>query len=264
MVELVLSIRKSLEENAADYFEKAKKAKKKITGLKQALERFEAEKTTLEQKKLAELQKEHEKQEQKTVKREKKWYEKFRWFISSEGFLCIGGRDATTNEIIIKKHTEPNDIVFHTEAPGSPFFVIKTQGRTPGEATLSEAAEATASYSRAWKLGITATDVYSVAPEQVSKTAKSGEYLAKGAFVIYGKRKYYRPSLQLAVGMTADGIIMGGPPGAVRKNCQKFVIIKQGGLKASDAAKKIQKLIGGEIDEIIQVLPAGGVQVHQQ
>ena len=29
----------------------------------------------------------------------KEWYEKFRWFYSSEGFLCIGGRDSTTNDI---------------------------------------------------------------------------------------------------------------------------------------------------------------------
>ena len=34
---------------------------------------------------------------------EKKPYMKFRWFISSDGFLCLGGRDATSNEIIIKK-----------------------------------------------------------------------------------------------------------------------------------------------------------------
>jgi len=47
----------------------------------------------------------------------KEWYEKFRWFISSDDFLILGGRDATSNEIVIKKHTEKNDLVFHR-----PFF----------------------------------------------------------------------------------------------------------------------------------------------
>ena len=48
------------------------------------------------------------KRRKKTEKKNRKqeWYEKFHWFFSSEDFLCIGGKDATSNEIIIKKHTE--------------------------------------------------------------------------------------------------------------------------------------------------------------
>jgi hypothetical protein len=42
----------------------------------------------------------------------------------------------------------------------------------------------------------------------------------------------------------------------------KFVILKQGSLKASDAAKQIQKKIGGQIDEIISVLPSGTFKVE--
>ena len=62
---------------------------------------------------------------EKRVKIERKWYEKFRWFESSDGFLVIGGRDATSNEIVVKKHVEPNDVVFHADVQGAPFFVIK-------------------------------------------------------------------------------------------------------------------------------------------
>lgn len=31
------------------------------------------------------------------------WFEKFNWFISSEGYLVLSGRDAQQNEILIKR-----------------------------------------------------------------------------------------------------------------------------------------------------------------
>jgi hypothetical protein len=174
--------------------------------------------------------------------------------------LCIGGRDATSNEIIIKKHTEKHDVVFHTDMAGSPFFVVKTEGKKVGKATLEEAAQATASWSRAWKLGAAMLEVFYVKPEQVSKKTKAGEYMPKGAFMIYGKTTYMRPELRLAVG-TKDGKIIAGPINAVKKNADKYVIIEQGREKASALAKKIKAKIGGDIDEIVRMLPAGGAEL---
>jgi len=258
-VQIRINVKKSLEENASEYFEKAKKGRKKIEGVKEALERFEQRKEKLLEKREVALKK-AEKLEK--PKRKKEWFEKFRWFKSSEGFLCIGGRDATTNEIVVKKHTSPDDVVFHTEAPGSPFFIVKSEGKTPGEETLEEAAMATAMYSKAWKMGITTVEVFSVKPEQVTKEAKAGEFVPKGAFMIYGKRKQYRVDLSLSVGMTVDGLIMGGPESAVKKNCKKAVNVIQGAEKTSDCAKKIQKILGGgDLDDIISVIPAGGCQI---
>ncbi|MEM4263529.1 MAG: NFACT RNA binding domain-containing protein [Candidatus Woesearchaeota archaeon] len=264
-MEITLDTRKTLEQNAAIYFEKAKKAKKKIEGIKKALEQFRTEKEKLLKKKekavSKEKQKIQEKKEKKERQRAKQWYEKFHWFISSEGFLCIGGKDATTNEIIIKKHTDKKDVVFHTEAPGSPFFVIKTEGRLPGAATLNETAIATASYSRAWKLGLSSVLAFYVSPEQVSKKAMAGEYLQKGSFMIYGKRVYSTVNLELGIGVLPDNRVMGGPVEAVKKNCGKLAIVVQGKMSKSDAAKKIQKIIGGELDEIMSALPAGDFEI---
>jgi predicted ribosome quality control (RQC) complex YloA/Tae2 family protein len=248
-----IDINKSMEKNAAVYFEKSKKAKKKIEGAKEALEKS--------LKKLEKLKKEKPKEKQKKKKTSKKeWYEKFRWFISSEGFLCIGGRDATTNEIIIKKYTDSNDLVFHTDIAGSPFFVVKTEGKKPGDKTLKETAQAAASFSRAWKLGLGNADVFYVKPEQVTKKAKAGEYLTKGAFMIYGKKSYIKSDIRLAVGISKEKII-AGPVNAVKKNTEKFIIIEQGNEKTSSIAKKIQKKIGGDLDDIIRALPAGGCKI---
>jgi predicted ribosome quality control (RQC) complex YloA/Tae2 family protein len=258
-MEIEIDFNKSVEENAGDYFEKSKKAKKKLKGALEALGESK--------KKLEKLKEEEEKfveEEQKKVKKEKKkeWYEKFHWFISSEGFLCIGGKDATSNEIVVKKHAEKGDLVFHTDLPGSPFFIIK-DGLKAGEETLKETAQATASYSRAWKLGLGTAEVYCVETEQVSKKAKSGEYMAKGAFMIYGKRKYFNPRLEYAIGLI-EGNIFGGPVNAVKTKTNKFITMVSGREKKSALAKKIKhKLKDGELDEIIKFLPAGGGEIKK-
>ena len=251
---------KSIEENSAIYFEKSKKAKRKIEGVKKALVRFEKERAELlanKEKALKEYESKEE--ERKKSKRVKAWYEKFRWFFSSEGFLCIGGRDATTNEIIVKKHMLREDIVFHTEAPGSPFFVVKTSGKEVGSITLKETAAATAIYSKAWKMGLGSARVYWIKPSQVRKELG----LPKGSFMIHGKRNYSEPVLEVSVGINSKGIAMGGPITAIQKNCSNYVILVQGREKKSDIAKKIKKEIGGELDDIISCLPAGEFEIKR-
>src|SRR3989344_3428946 len=127
MLRLVLDLKKSVEENASDYFEKAKKIKKKIKGAEEALQQSLRKLRELEAKK--EKFDAEEGKKAALAQRKKEWYEKFRWFMSSDGFLVVGGRDATSNEIVIKKHTESNDLVFHTDIAGSPFFVIKAENK---------------------------------------------------------------------------------------------------------------------------------------
>ncbi len=252
-----LDITKTPEQNAAFYYEKAKKAKKKLEGAQKALE---TSRKKLKHLLLMQETEAEQKEEEKKRKLEKKWFEKFRWFISSEGLLVVGGRDATTNEILVKKHTDANDIVFHAEMAGSPFFIIKTEGKSCSEETLKEAAVATASFSRAWKLGVSFAEVYHVSPEQVSKQTKAGEYMGKGAFMVYGKKNIINGEIKLAIGNYQDKA-MCGPLTAVKKNCEKHVEIIQGREKTSDTAKRVKRRIGCGLDEIIAALPSGGCRI---
>jgi predicted ribosome quality control (RQC) complex YloA/Tae2 family protein len=260
MTRISVYLNKSVEENAGIYFDKAKKAKKKIEGAKEALAESKNKLASLLKKKEKELKIQEEEQK---VKHEKKWYEKFRWFVSSKGFLVIGGRDATTNEIVIKKHTESNDLVLHTDMIGSPFFVIKSEGKEIDKKTISEAADATVTFSRAWKLGIVSTPTFVARPEQLTKEAKAGEYVPKGGFITKGKLDYLDNKINLAIGITKDNAIMAGPADAVKKNCEKYLKLEQGKDKASQTAKKIQKKIGGSVDDIIRVLPSGSFNIKK-
>src|SRR3989344_4366497 len=249
-------LNKSVEQNASLHYEKAKKARQKRARVLEAIKHTEQKLLTLQKEKdkvLLQL-----KQEEQKPSRKKEWYEKFRWFYSSEGFLCIGGRDATSNEIVIKKHAEKGDLVLHTDMAGSPFFVIKN-GEHASEQTINEAAQATASYSKAWKEGLTTLDVFYVKPEQVTKKARSGEYMAKGAFIIYGETKYMHPFLEVAVGIKEDGQVIGGAVDAIKTQAKKNMALIPGRNKMSDTAKKVKHFLqAGDLDEIMHFIPPGG------
>ncbi len=261
-MEITIDLNKSVDENAGEYYNLAKKAKKKLQGAQKALLESQHKLQYLQQQEQRFWEEEKEKESAKLSLRKKEWYEKFHWFISSDGFLCIGGKDATSNEIIIKKHLEKDDLVFHTEAPGSPFLIVKNGQHAP-EKTLLEAAQATAVYSTAWKLGHTQAEVFYILPEQVSKEAKAGEYLQKGSFMIYGKKHILHVSLEYAFALSESQII-AGPPTAIESKLKNYLIVIPGDEKKSSLAKRIKaKLKGGDLDEIIAFLPAGGGEIRK-
>ena len=259
-MQISIDFRKSIQENAAVYYEKSKKLKKKVSGIKETIEKYTKQLEKLQKEEKTFLEKEEKKEQKIKVK---KWYHKLRWFRTSDNFFVIGGRDATSNEIVIKKHTEANDFVFHTDMAGSPFFVLKTEGKKPSEEAIREVADATITFSKAWKLGLTTTDVFHVKPDQVSKKAKAGEYVPKGAFMIYGKTTYVPNRINLAIGMTKTNELMAGPREAIKVHCENYFEIERGREKPSAVAKKIQKKIGGELDDIIRTFPGGTCQIKK-
>ena len=244
-----LDFQKSIQENADKYYSRSKKARKKLNGAKKTLEDT---KTKIEQaKKQVEIAK---KSQKPLVKRKnKEWFEKFRWVQSSDGFLVIGGKDAASNEILIKKYMDPNDVVFHAEIVGAPFVLIKTEGKTPPKRTINEAAQLAASYSRAWKEMLRVINVYWIHPNQVSKTPPSGQSLKKGSFMIRGKKNFVRAvPLSIAVGLKIidDQImIIGGPIEAISNQTEVFVEIIPGDHKSSQLAKKIRHKLSTKVSE---------------
>lgn len=245
-----LNLRRSIQVNAANYYAMAKKSEKKLEGAEKALKETKI--------RIAELKRQLVKQAEETQKplskrRKKIWYEKFRWFHSSEGFLVIGGRDATTNEILIKKYMEPHDVVFHADIFGAPFVLIKTKEKKPTEKTMREAAQLAASYSRAWKEMLTAVDVYWVSPEQVSKSPPPGQYLKKGSFIIRGSKNYVRHvPLQVAIGIKIEKeypMVIGGPPKAVMKQTDIYVKIVPGNQTSSKLAKQMKNVLSKQVPQ---------------
>lgn len=123
--------------------------------------------------------------EKKRITRTPYWFEKFNFFFSSDNVLVIGGKNAQQNEIVVKKHLEPTDLYFHGDVQGCSSIVVK--GSTTQ--TIVEAACMALCMSRCWETNVV-SPVWYVNGDQVSKTAPSGEYLAKGSFMIRGKKNY--------------------------------------------------------------------------
>ncbi|NWW91760.1 NEMF factor, partial [Rhynochetos jubatus] len=121
-------------------------------------------------------------------------FEKFLWFVSSENYLIIAGRDQQQNELIVKRYLKPGDIYVHADLHGATSCVIKNPSGEPiPPRTLTEAGTMALCYSAAWDARVV-TSAWWVSHNQVSKTAPTGEYLTTGSFMIRGKKNFLPPS----------------------------------------------------------------------
>jgi len=185
------------------------------------------------------------------VRKQEQWYERFRWFHTTEDFLVIGGRSADQNEELVKKYLDADDKVFHSQAHGGPVTILKATDPSEAardvefpESSLEQAAQFAVTYSSVWKDGMYAGDVYMVDGDQVSKTPESGEYLEKGGFAIRGDRTYFRDTpVGCAVGIQCEPStrVVGGPPAATAERTETMIEIEPGKYAQGDAAKRIYR-----------------------
>ncbi|PIN82527.1 hypothetical protein COV61_05710, partial [Candidatus Micrarchaeota archaeon CG11_big_fil_rev_8_21_14_0_20_47_5] len=173
-----------------------------------------------------------------------------------------------------------DDLFFHADIQGAPAVILKG-GKGSGTEEVQEGTDAgardgragdgasdeekmltaqfAASYSSAWKVGVAAVDVYAVGKKQLSKHA-SGGFVGKGGFAIEGEREWFRKT---PLGVKV--FVREGAPFAVPERMQvkeKAVSLEVGGKdEKMKAAKKIAKLLSCELDELMQLLPSGGMRV---
>ncbi|CEI88036.1 hypothetical protein RMCBS344292_02437 [Rhizopus microsporus] len=130
------------------------------------------------------------------------WFEKFMWFISTEGYLVIAGRDMQQNEMLVKRYLSKDDVYVHADLHGAASVVVKNKPQANGQpispSTLYQAGIMSVCQSKAWDSKVV-TSAYWVYPDQVSKSAPTGEYLTTGSFMIRGKKNFL-PPVQLVYG----------------------------------------------------------------
>jgi predicted ribosome quality control (RQC) complex YloA/Tae2 family protein len=266
---VTLDIRRSAQDNASLAYDQAKKSESKVEGAKKQIGK------TKEKLDKVEVQAAEPEIKRAPVKtRKKRWYEKFRWFITSEGFLVLGGRDVKSNESLAKRQMGANDVFLHAALHGAPYTIIKVPDEPPGQQSLEEAAQFAVTFSRAWQDELSSGDAYWVNPEQVSFSPPSGEYLPSGAVMIYGTKNYLRKMpVELAVGIILEedqAIPISGPPSAVTSQTEFYVHVKPGSMKKGQLVKEIlnrlkalvpddQVTLVSQIpqEDMMRVLPAG-------
>ncbi|GAB6147534.1 ribosome rescue protein RqcH [Stetteria hydrogenophila] len=186
--------------------------------------------------------------------RKRYWFEKYHWIVTRNGFLAVGGRDASQNESVVKRYLGEKDIFMHADIHGAPAVVLLTRGRTPPEEDLVDAAYIAAAYSRAWRAGLGSVSVYWAWGSQVSKSPPSGEYLARGAFMVYGRKNYLPPiPLQLAVGLAVDNeqqlpIVIAGPEDLVARRSLAYALLAPGDEGVEAVAGKVKEAWASKLE----------------
>ena len=270
--DLQIDFKMPASKNAEQYFARSKEAVRKLEGLKTASKDTE--------EKIAKMKAGLTKISAPVMLRamKKEWYERFRWSYSSQDFLIIGGKDSTQNEVLVKKHMGTRDIFAHADVPGGSVVIIKSEGKDIPLETKSEAVALAVAFSRAWKAGVGVADGYWVNANQVTKTPPSGEYLGKGAFMIYGERNYIRNIPLIAwfgIRLTDEGFkVLVGNEAFVKANSEYFAVLKPGELECLELNKKIREevMLGADPkatnliraipdSEITALLPSGGCSV---
>jgi predicted ribosome quality control (RQC) complex YloA/Tae2 family protein len=293
---IALDAHVGVEKNANRLYEEAKRIEEKRDGAEEALAATEAELESLRERQAAaeadgddEPDREAEGGEAETdwlsmksipLRADEQWYERFRWFHTSDDFLVIGGRNADQNEELVEKYLSGGDRFFHAQAHGGPVTILKATGPSEPsrdvdfpESSRRQAAQFAVSYSSVWKDGRFGGDAYAVDPEQVSQTPESGEYLEKGGFAIRGERTYYRDvAVGVSVGITCEPEtrVIGGPPDAIEDRVATAIELEPGRYAQNDVAKRLYREFRDRFEDtsfvrkvaspdlIQHFLPAGG------
>lgn len=238
---------------AQQYFASSHKMKTKIEGTKKAIADTRQQLERI-RKKITKVTRERVIKANTIIERRKRyWFEKFRWFQSSDDFLVIAGRDARTNETIVKRYMKKGDIFVHATVHGAPHTLILAEGKDVPLTTLQEAGQFATSFSSAWKAGVGSADAYYVNPEQVSFSPPSGEYLVRGGVIVRGKRNPLKGMvLETAIGIIVEekyARVIGGPPSAVKAKTDYYIALKPGDETRGSIAKQVKAILAKKVPE---------------
>ncbi|KIH94642.1 hypothetical protein SPBR_05539 [Sporothrix brasiliensis 5110] len=126
------------------------------------------------------------------------WFEKFWWFISSDGHLILAARESQQCEMLYRQYLRRGDVYVHADLKGSPgMIIIKNRPDTDVDApippaTLAQAGTLAVCASEAWdtKAGMGAYWVHS---NQVFKSTANGDILPPGSFDVRGEKNHMPP-----------------------------------------------------------------------
>lgn len=132
--------------------------------------------------------------------RPKYWFEKFFWFVTSDGYLCLAGRDDLQTDMIYYRHFSDNDYYVSSDVEGSLKVFIKNpyKGKPLSPSTLFQAGIFSLATSQSWN-GKTSSSAWWIVGDGISKKDVDGSLLGPGRLNIKGKKNYMPPA-QLVMG----------------------------------------------------------------
>ena len=201
------------------------------------------------------------------------WFERYRWFIASTGEIVVAGRDAMSNDRVVKRYLKECDRYAHADIHGAPSVVVKhctdppRTDEPPSAAAMEEACRFGLAFSRAWPVGVASGHAFWVEADAVSKTPNPGEFVPKGAFIIRGQRHWHRNlPVELAVGVIehrGHRKVMSGPMAAVTAHTGAWALFKPGFTPRERALKALAGALAVPRDALEGKLPPGDIELVQ-
>lgn len=250
----------SIDENANRLYSAAKELREKAAGARVALEETRKAMAKREAKGLKEAQQARDRMQ--PTKRF--WFESYKWFFTSGGRLVLGGRDAKTNDQVVKKHLGDRERYAHADFHGAPSIVVK-DGAGANEGEMREVCQFALCHSKAWNAGAAEGTAYWVLPDQVSKRPEAGEFAPRGAFIIRGKRNYeHHLPLEMAVAeVQVEGSrkIVCAPKESI--DSERKVVVIPGKMPRGKASSALARAFGVPEEEISRILPPGDLEIKE-
>jgi predicted ribosome quality control (RQC) complex YloA/Tae2 family protein len=258
-----LDYTKGIDANASDIYAQGKEIGDKSARAEEALK----ESVEAYNKKLKGITKAQMAKANRVAPTKQFWFERYKWFVTSEGRLVIAGKDAHTNDNIVRKHLKDTDVYAHADLHGAPSTILK-DGQKASDSDLREACNFALAQSKGWVAALTDGSAYWVYPDQVSKTPEAGEFVPRGAFIIRGKRNYeHHLPIELAVGeilYQKERKVMCGPVDSVKAQSEKYFVIVPGRGKAGKTAALMAKELDVPEEEVSRILPPGDCEIKQK
>ena len=257
-IRISVNYRDTINEITRKILEKIKKLEKKLAGARKALEETKNKLDHIDH----EIEKVYREKTYVIVEPRREWYHGFRWFITTNGFLVVAGKDAQTNDALLRKYLEPSDIILHVDIPGGAVVLIKNALNRVKEQDLIEAMTYAAAYSKAWNIGYSAVDVFIAKPQDISLHPPSKTYLKKGSFIVHKKKIIKNVPLEICIGLKLHldennvyAQLVSGPRNRISAISDIYVVLRPGKIDKNAVTKRIyqifvdwlQKRLNGQI-----------------
>lgn len=183
---------------------------------------------------------------QNGLKRKKNWFERYRWFYTSEGYLCVMRTGAGRNGSI-PRHLSSDFVQISTDSSGAKTAYLEYEALPhPSQISIDEAARFLQSFSGIWGAG-------SADSKMFWKDGKEGE------------KNYFTVSvsgMELAISeVSGEALPMIAPVGIERVVSGQVALIEPGETDASMVAAKITRPLGLKKREILKLLPPGKLKL---
>eukprot|EP01084_Bolivina_argentea_P206200 352098_1 len=130
------------------------------------------------------------------------WFEKFLWFVSSENYLVLSGRDTRQSQILISQYLRPCDVFVHSDIEDAHFCIVRNKdvNSSVSPVAILETGCMAVCRSHAWS-SRARTSAWWVNGNEVVQVPSDVENLPIGISVC-GKKKFLPPhQLEMGLGL---------------------------------------------------------------